>query len=412
MKPYFVGRGPTARQLLALGGLLGALFVGALILFGANPAGVRAGSGPAYLPVQFKPQPTPEPGPPPQFLQNIELPGASCPNNAAFNPFSGLLYVTNNFSNNVSVFQDRLHLGDIPTGKWPSGVAVDPLSSRAWVANLHSGTSVLDGTNQIAFVPPAYEPYGVAYNPVNGLVYVTDLDSKVQIIRDSAVVTTLELVDPITGKGAGWMRPVLVDPRTGLVYAASWDYGHLYVIRDTQVIATARVGWGPLNMALDEARGLLYIAHSEPSPDFPHDISVVDLATLQVTFINTTPGAINRARDVAVDWRRGLAYVTNPDTDNVTVLRGTQVLGKLGVGDRPWGIGINPKDGTVFVTNRASGTLSILRDGGVLETVPVFGKEPFAIGVDTDNDDIYVINRGVEKAGSDGCRQASVSIFH
>lgn len=407
MKPYFVGCGPRARLWLALSGLLSAFFLGAL-LFG----GAYAGSGPAYLPVQLAPVPTPTPGPPPQFVQNIEVPTASCPNNAAFNPFSGLLYVTNNFSNNVSIFKDRQHLGDIPTGKWPSGVAVDPSSSRAWVANLHSGVSVLDGVNQIGFVPPAFEPYGVAYNPVNDLVYVSDLDSKVQIIRDGAEVTTLQLTDPVTGGGAGWMRPILVDPRTGLVYTASWDFGHLYVIRNTEVIAAVRVGWGPLNMALDEARGLLYIAHSEPSPDYPHDISVVDVATLQVTFVNTTPGAINRARDVAVDRHSGLAYVTNPDTDNVTVLRGTQVLGKLSVGDRPWGIGINPNDGTVFVANRTAGSLSILREGSVLETVPVFGKEPFAIGVDTANDDIYVINRGVEKPASDTCRQASVSIFH
>ena len=52
-----------------------------------------------------------------------------------------------------------------------------------------------------------------------------------------------------------------------------------------------QLGWGPFSMALDEARGLLYVAHSEPNELYPHDISVVNLATLQVSFVNGSPAS-------------------------------------------------------------------------------------------------------------------------
>jgi len=321
------------------------------------------------------------------------------------------MYVLNNFSNNVSVFRERTFLTDIATGEWPTDVASDPASARTWVTNLHSGVSLLQGTSQIALVPPAFEPYGVAFNPVNGYVYVSDLDSKVQIINGSQEVTTLNLVNPLTGKGAGSMQPIVADPRTGLVYAASLEYGRLYVIEDTHVAASVQIGWGPVNMALDSVHGLLYVAHSEPNADYPHDISVVDLDTLNVTFIDPVPGQINTSRDVAVDPISGLAYVTNPDRDTVTVVKGTSAVATIAVGKQPWGIGINPNDGYVFVTNRESNDVSILRSGMLFDTVAIQGKSPFAVGVDTNNNDIYIANRG-EGDNADSCKKASVTILH
>jgi DNA-binding beta-propeller fold protein YncE len=321
------------------------------------------------------------------------------------------MYVLNNFSNNVSVFRERTFLTDIATGEWPTDVASDPASARTWVTNLHSGVSLLQGTSQIALVPPAREPYGVTFNPINGYVYASDLDSKVQIINGSQEVTTLDLIDPETGRGAGWMRPIVADPQTGLVYVASWDYGRLYVIEDTHVAGSVRIGWGPLNMAIDSSRHVLYVAHSDPNTDYPHDISVVNLNNLSVTFVNPIPSEINRARDVAVDPISGLAYFTNPNQNTVTVLSGTNVVGTVAVGKQPWGIGVNPNDGYVFVTNRESHDVSILRNGILMDTVATQGKSPFAVGVDTNNNDIYIVNRG-EGENANNCKKASVSILH
>ena len=416
MKGFFFRRGPLAQMLLLLSLLLGAWFLGSLILTAQPSRAQSENGGPVYLPIVSAPVPTPTPiptptpGPPPQFVKNIDLPTAKCPNAAGFNSVSGYMYIVNNYSYNVTVLKDTEFVNDISTGEWPTSITTDPGSARTWVTNLHAGVSVLEGSGQVAFIPRDYEPYGAAFNPVNGYVYVTDLDSKIQIINGKKLLTTLKLTDPVTGKGAGWMRPIVVDPNTGLVYAASWDYGRLYVIRDLEVIDSVQLGWGPLNMALDSVRGLIYVAHSEPNLTYPHDISVVDVATLNVTFVNSSPGNINHARNVAVDERSGIAYITNPDQNNVTVLQGTKVLRKINVGKRPWGVGVNPNDGYVYVTNRKSGSVSILKDGILVNTEEVQGVEPFAIGVDTNHNDIYVVNRGLEFEAFK-CRHGSVSIL-
>jgi DNA-binding beta-propeller fold protein YncE len=412
MKPN-ITFGSHIRSIAVLGLALSVLFfIFLLFSWQAAPTSLaQEESGESFLPVQLVPVPTPTPGPPPQFVKNVPLPGALCPSAAGFNQVSGYMYILNNYSNNVSVFRNQAFVNDIATGEWPTGVASDPQSDRTWVTNLHSGVSLLQGTAQTGFVPPSYEPYGAAFNPVNGYVYVTDLDSKVQIIDGSQEVTTIEIIDPQTGTGAGWMRPIVIDPYTGLVYAASWDYGRLWVIKDTHVIDNVQLGWGPLNMAIDTMRGLIYVAHDAPSAEYPHEISVVDLETLTVTYVNPVPGEINRARDVAVDLISGLAYVTNPDRNTVTLLKGAAVVGEVAVGKRPWGIGVNSNDGYVFVTNRDSNDVSILRNGVLLDTVAIQGKSPFAVGVDTNNNDIYIVNRGEDKDASD-CKKASVSILH
>ncbi len=403
------GDGLVSPILVALLVVAGAFLLVGLAFASIPQTGAVAQSGEsAYLPILTAPLPTPTPGPPPQFVEKVDIPKAMCPNDADFNTTSGHIYITNNFSDNVSTFKDRQFLTNINTGEWPSVVTNDTASARAWVTNLHEGVSLIDGGVQVGFVPKDYEPYAAAFNPVNGYVYVTDLDSKVQIIDGDQLLTTLALIDPDTGGDAGAMLPVVADPYTGLVYAASFSHGFLYVFEGTRLIDSVRLGWGPSNMALDAKRGWLYVAHGSPNEIYPHEISVVDVATLTVTPIDTPS---RRAQDVVVDPISGIAYVTNPYDDYVTILRGTERLGEAPVGDRPWGTGVNPNDGHVFITNRDSRSVSIFRDGLLLTTIPTEGLDPYAVTVDTLNNDIYIANRGRQDGNFD-CKHASVSILH
>ena len=414
MKRSLFSSGPWVRPLLALGLALFTLIIGVLIVFPRQSVTVthaQDDGGITFMPVQMAPAPTPTPGPPPQFVKNIPMPKAQCPNAADFNRVSGLTYVANIYSDNVSVFQDQEYLLDLYTGEWPRGMASDPDSARTWVTNLHDGTTLLDGAVQIGLVPRDYEPYAPAYNPVNGYLYVGDLNGNIQVIDGSQLVTTIQVVDPITGNKGGWILSVVVDSRTGLVYASSWQFGRLYVIDGTEVIDSVLTGTGAQDMAFDEVRGLIYIAHRSPSFEYPHDISVVDLATRSVTFVDPFPMQTDRAQEVALDVANGLAYFTNPDIDSVTVVQGTNLVARIPVGNEPWGIAVNPNDGYVFAANRKSNDVSILRNGALLDTVEVQGRDPVAVSVDTINNDIYIANRG-EAVGSAECEKASVTILH
>ncbi len=413
MKRFFTKSGSWVRPFAVLSAALIFPIVGVLMLSwrSAPVSHAQDEADTAYLPAQMAPAPTPTPAPPPQFVKNVPLPYAQCPNAAGFNRVSGYMFIPNIYSDNVSVFRDQAFVVDLYTGEWPRGVASDPNSSRTWVTNLHTGTALIEGTTQSGLVPREYEPYGVAYNPVNGYVYVTDLNGKVQVINGAELVATLDIVDPTTGKGGGWLLAIVIDPHTGLVYVASWEYGRLYVIKGTDVIASVQLGGGPVNMALDDVRGLIYVAHAMPNETYPHDISVIDVDSLSVSFVASVPGQKSIAQDVAVDMKSGLAYVTHPKQDSVIVMKGTSVVARIPVGDQPWAVGVNPNDGYAFVTNRGSESVSILRNGALMETVGVQGEEPWAVGVDTNNNDIYIANRG-RRIGTAACKNASVTIMH
>jgi YVTN family beta-propeller protein len=376
----------------------------------ASGAGVATGapaglSGtPSFLPLIMRPSiPTP-----PQFVSNTPLANVECPNFVGYNAFSDYVYVANNFSSNVSVFKNRAFQTNISLGFWPTWIAADNDSPLTYVTALHSETFVLNGTGIAGTIPDYYEPYGVAVNPVNGLTYITDLDSTVQIVNGTTLLTNLRIINPATGGGAGWLRPVAIDPDTGLVYVASWDFGKMYVIDGDEVVGDPiQIGWGVIDLVVDTVRGYIYAANDDPNDIYPENLSVYNLQTGVVTRIATA----ERSRRLALDPQTGYVYATNDNSDTVTVLSGPQVIANLPVGDNPWGIAANPATGYVAVANQGSNNITILRNGQVVNTIAAGGLRPFAVGVDTTHNDFYVANRGDEYDLFE-CQAGSVTILH
>jgi DNA-binding beta-propeller fold protein YncE len=388
---------------------------------GERPSLVAAYGTPHYLPAirndptataTAVPTATPMPSVP-DFVTHIPLPEAQCPFTVGFNTFTGYTYIVNSHSDNATVMQGTNVVTHIDTGGWPHNFAAVPNSPRVFITNLHSQVSVIDGLNVTAYIPNHYEPYGVAYNPVNGYAYISDLDSTVQIVDGTTLLTNLYINDAENpAQGAGWLRGIVADPTTGLVYVASWERGRMYVIDGMEVTATYRLGWKPLSMALDPVRGYLYITHTDPDENeaYPHNISVFSLATKSVTAIKTAA----RSRHVAIDHATGLVYVTNPEDNNITLLQGTDVLGNLPAGKEPWGVAVNPNTGYVFVANRGEASAVIYRHGAPVTTIQTLGMQPFAVGVDTITNYVYIANRGelfYDDYDRPYCHNASVTIL-
>lgn len=350
----------------------------------------------------------------PQFVKKIDLPGVQCPNSVGFNAVSGYVYVANNFSYNVSAFKNRNFITNIPMGEWPTSIAADNDSAVTYVTVLHGQVTVLNGTTVVGEIPKHYESYGVAVNPINGFAYITDLDSRVQVANGTTLIANVHVTDPEgtpPSNGAGWLQPVVVDPNTGLVYVASWSHGKMYVLDGTNVVANYRAGWGVKDMAIAPTWGYIYLAHSEPNATYTHNISVFNLATHAFTYIDTDSSSLNNSRAVAVNPINGYAYFANPDQDNVTVVKGTQVIATLPAGDMPWDVAVNPNTGHVFVANRGDGTITVYDGLNVINTIASQGLQPFGIGIDTTNNDVYIANRG-DEYGLFQCRDASVTVLH
>ncbi|HEX6383557.1 MAG TPA: YncE family protein [Anaerolineae bacterium] len=343
-----------------------------------------------YLPLLFTDWPIP------QVVATIPLPGASCPNDIGANPVSGLVYVANHDSSNVSILQATTFVKNVATGEWPTRISSAPDSARTAVTNLHGPVSVFDQESLVASLPtnppPVYgEPYAAAFNPVNGYLYVTNVVGSVVQVFDQSYnsIANVEL-------NAGWILDVDVDPQTGLVYVISVEDGHMYVISGTQHVDTFRLGWGPFRSAIDPIKRTIYSAHAAPNSVYPHNLSIFDIDSKTVTPLSTAA----TSRNVAVNTRNGNAYATNPDDDSVTILQGTNVVATLPVGAQPWDVAVNPNSGYAFVTNLADNTVTILRGDTVIGTLPT-GRHPTAITVDTLNNVTYVAN----------CADASVTVL-
>ena len=243
----------------------------------------------------------------------------------AFDPTNGYIYVTNYESDNVSVINGSTNnvISTVDVGSYPQRAAFDSANGYVYVTNsLSNNVSVINGSSNklISTVDVGSYPHGVAFDPSNGYIYVTNYESdNVSVINGST----------------------------------------------NSVIATISVGLGPLGAAFDSANGYVY---------------VTDFTSGSVLVINGSTNSVIATIDVGsypqgatFDPTNGYVYVTNTGSDNVSVINGStnSVISTISVGSGPiisifdteifsTGIVFDPNNGYVYVTNVASGTVSII----------------------------------------------------
>ncbi|NNG95776.1 YncE family protein [Gordonia araii NBRC 100433] len=196
------------------------------------------------------------------------------------------------------------------------GVAADPVSGRAYIANSNADAVMVVDTatrGELAVIRGVYRPSLLSVDPGRGRVYVGNADTKAKKTNYVAVIDakTNAVVKKIAT--APNSRPS-VDPATGRVYAASFATGEIAVIDpDTLTVAKRiRTGTTPVNVAIDAQRRLAYTANL-----FKRSITVIDLDSDRV--VATVPTA-RRPHTVAVDPRTGLVLATEFQSPNLTVL--------------------------------------------------------------------------------------------
>ena len=91
-------------------------------------------------------------------------------------------------------------------------------------------------------------------------------------------------------------------------------------------------------------------------------------------------------------------WSVNPDNDSVSVFRvlndANIKVAEITVGKEPWCVAITPDDEKAYVTNMASGTVSVISTFSrqVIDTIKV-GTEPFGCAITPDGKDLYVANQ-------------------
>jgi DNA-binding beta-propeller fold protein YncE len=140
--------------------------------------------------------------------------------------------------------------------------------------------------------------------------------------------------------------------------------------------ATATVGLGPFGLAINDRTHTVYVANNA-NGNSPGTVSVINTATCNATI---TTGCHQRfpvvptGRSpvlVAVDTSTGTVYATDLSSATVTILNGRrcnavvtsgcrQASREQAAGSQPFGLAINPRTGTVYVSQLfQAGSLSI-----------------------------------------------------
>lgn len=263
----------------------------------------------------------------------------------------------------------------IPVGKHPQGVAVDPTTHTAYVANYGDNTlSVIDTTSRIVTgtIPVGQHPQGVAVDPTTHTVCATNnRDDTVSVV--DAASRTVRATIPVGTNPWG----VAVDPTTHTAYVSNnWDNSVSVIDLTTDtVVATIPVGINPYGMAVDPTTHTAYVANSDNA------VSVID-GPRRVVATTIKIGSGNRG--VAVDPRIHTAYVANSDNTVFVIDTGSRaVTGTIKVGNGPRGVAIDPGANTAYTINSDDNTVSVIDTTrrAVAATITV-GEQPERVAVD------------------------------
>src|SRR5207249_2312290 len=146
------------------------------------------------------------------------------------------------------------------------------------------------------------------------------------------------------------------------------------------VVATVPVGGNLAGVAY--IIGNVYVYVTNPCSD---NVSVINGTTV----VATVPVEYNPS-GVAYDSGNGYVYVAN-DTTYVSVINGTTVVATVPVGGEPNALAYDSENGYVYVTNSDSQTVSVISGTVVVATVPV-GNGPDGVAYDSGNGYLYVSN--------------------
>jgi YVTN family beta-propeller protein len=341
-----------------------------------------------------------------------------------------LVYVTNEFSNNVSIInrQSEEVVGTVLVGKQPRGVTTSRGREhpRVFVANSASNSvSVIDPTvNKVEIEIPlrfGRQPEGIAaFNlaPGKELIFVANYGSNNVSVIDRA---THQEVDKIS-VGEGPIAVAVDPPAESLsptrfisfedlntlkayrekffnVYVANRNSKDISIIKVNAVngrpdeVIRVNAEWGPISLTVDPQRAKVYVAN------YNYDnLSVIDI--LQVIKGNIA-GSVSEIIGVGTYIVGVIAepeldrmYLLKEPTDEILIIRPfseafssqrtftSPVIGTIPVGNYPRSFILDPEGRKFYVVNRGSGNVSVVdkTSRSEVQVMPV-GRKPYGLAM-------------------------------
>ncbi|MGI0071970.1 MAG: YncE family protein [Thermoplasmata archaeon] len=371
------------------------LLLGSAFAVGVLPAG---GSTPGVASGASAPELTVPPNPPsttPVVGVIATTPVGDLPTFLVQDTASGLIYVTDQGADNVTVLRGTSPIATVPVGTGDEGIAFSSSNGTIYVANYGSeSVTIINGTTVERTLPVGSDPISPVYDPTDGLVYVPDFgSSSVDILNGTAVLANVTI-------GEGPVNAIY-DPALGDVVITSEYSESESVLSGTTVVESIDTGLVlPDQAVYDATNGLLYVMNQtiQPSHGFcPPNCGIHYGSGIAVVIRNssvvTTVGVGGGPGYATVDTENGWLYVPDGQTDSVTVLNGTTLVGTVGVGGLPEASQYDPADGLVYVVDQLTGAVSVI-NGTTLIAQPSIGIYPEVTIYDPSNRQVYVADQG------------------
>ncbi|RAV21406.1 S-layer homology domain-containing protein [Paenibacillus contaminans] len=314
------------------------------------------------------------------------------PHAVAVNPVTSRIYVANADSDSVTVLEDTygggvVTVANIDVGTTPYALAVNPVTNKIYVANADSDTvTVIDGvTNNTIEVDVGILPFAVAVNTVTNKIYVANLGSDTVTVIDGATADMdTEAVTATIQVGESPFA-IAVNEAANKIYVANVDGDTVTVIDGvSNSSSSVSTGAGPNALAVNPLTGSVYVANF-----YSNTVTVIDGTTGDVSTLNVgiTPTAVE------VNPVTGMIYVTNTTSNNVTVIDGANhSISTVSVGSGPSSLAINAETNKIHIANYDSNDVTVIDGRSQTTSTAAAGTNPIAAAVNIGLNKVYLAN--------------------
>lgn len=294
---------------------------------------------------------------------------------------TGRIFITNEGSDDLTVINGKtLEVEQtIPVGKRPRGIGLSPDASELYVAVSDENLiAVLDpGTlKTLRKFEAGSDPETFAVHP-NGNIYISNED-----------IATASVFEPKTGKKIAEI-PVGLEPegvavspdgKRVIVTSESTNMLHVIAVPEHNIVANILVGARPRSAVFTRDGKLAY-----STSEISGEVKKVDMEGFKVLTITRIADEKAKPKDVILNKDESRLYVAGGRSNEVIVLDTAkmEIIGKIPVGDRVWGLAMSRDGSKVVSTNGASNNVSIIdtATNKVVKTIET-GELPWGVVID------------------------------
>jgi YVTN family beta-propeller protein len=295
------------------------------------------------------------------------------------------------------------------TGSYPIGITINPFTNKIYVANQFSNTiSVFDSkTDELKqTIPTDTFPYSIDTNLFNNRIYVANRGSDNVLVIDGSTDTIIDRI----GVGKSPVQ-VAVDPSNNWIYVSNIDSNSISVIDGitNKVIKTINGINNPYGIGVNPISKKIYITELSNSSS----VTVLDNTNYNI-LKNIKVGKAPVAIDI--DIEKNIILVSNYLSNSLSIINGTDdsLIKTIPVGNFPVGVKVNPVSEKAYVSNIGSNTVSVINESNLEKSkdvvvnpslitereeypfqIPISIKFPLIasfIGIDTLTNLVYVTN--------------------